>query len=126
MLLPALARSKDQGLSTNCLANEKQLQLAWMTYSNDNNGRLVSNYFVATDDDGTGGLAWVYGNVSLSMNGSTFLPVQTGADILNVTNIQKGLLFPYVGNARVYQCPAETLTVRVGSQSGAAGQKLLH
>jgi prepilin-type N-terminal cleavage/methylation domain-containing protein/prepilin-type processing-associated H-X9-DG protein len=108
MLLPALARSKQQGLSTNCMANEKQLQLAWLTYNNDNNGKLVPNSPSAVDDanpkaDGT---AWVYGDM------------QTPADYFNTTNIQNGLLYPYVGNPRIFQCPADTYSVTFAGVRG--------
>src|SRR5580692_4611001 len=64
MLLPALAKAKAQGLSTNCLANLKQLQLAWLTYNNDNHGMLVPNNPGAVSGDGSDGVAWVYGNMS--------------------------------------------------------------
>jgi prepilin-type N-terminal cleavage/methylation domain-containing protein len=118
MLLPALSNAKSQGLSTSCLNNEKQLQTAWLAYNVDNKGNLVSNSAGAADGDGTAGLCWVYGNVSLTMNGANFPTTQSGADILNVTNVMKGLLYPYVGNAHVYQCPAETLSFKVGALSG--------
>jgi prepilin-type N-terminal cleavage/methylation domain-containing protein len=106
MLLPALAKAKAQGLSTNCLANLKQLQLAWLTYNNDNKGKLVSNGVGAVDNDGTQGVAWVYGEMT------------TPSDQLNVTNIIKGLLYPYTGNFKIYQCPAETKQFKYGSLSG--------
>jgi prepilin-type N-terminal cleavage/methylation domain-containing protein len=106
MLLPALAKAKAQGLSTNCLANEKQLQLAWLSYANDNKGLLVPNSPGAVDADGTDGFAWVYGDM------------QTTADLLNVTNIQKGLLFPYTGNPKIYQCPAETKLFTYAGKTG--------
>jgi prepilin-type N-terminal cleavage/methylation domain-containing protein len=106
MLLPALARAKAQGLSTNCLANQKQLALGWLSYNIDNKGALVSNNPGAVDADGTGGVAWVYGDMT------------TTADILDVTNIMKGLLYPYTGNFKIYQCPAETKLFKSGSLSG--------
>jgi len=119
MLLPALARSKAQGLSINCLSNEKQLQLAWLQYNNDNKGMLVPNGPGAVDGNGTDGFAWVYGDMQLTMNGSVIPSIQTSLPLLDVTNIQKGLLYSYVGNPKIYQCPAETLVVRVGNQSGS-------
>jgi len=111
MLLPALARAKAQGLSTNCLTNQKQLALAWLSYNNDNRGFLVSNNPGAVDADGTAGYAWVYGDVSPTGSDP--------ADQLNVTNIIKGLLYPYVGNFKVYACPAETVLVKVGPLTGS-------
>jgi prepilin-type N-terminal cleavage/methylation domain-containing protein len=110
MLLPALSKAKMQGLSTNCMANEKQLTLAWLQYANDYKGLLVSNTPGGVDDDGTEGTAWVYGDMSPGG--------PTPTDQLNVTNIQKGLLYPYVGNPKIYQCPAETQIITIGNQSG--------
>jgi prepilin-type N-terminal cleavage/methylation domain-containing protein/prepilin-type processing-associated H-X9-DG protein len=110
MLLPALAKAKAQGVSANCLSNEKQLQLGWLQYNNENRGLIVTNPPGAVDADGTAGVAWVYGDMSPA--GST------PADMFNVTNIIKGLLYPYVANFKVYQCPAETFTLKVGNQSG--------
>jgi prepilin-type N-terminal cleavage/methylation domain-containing protein/prepilin-type processing-associated H-X9-DG protein len=125
MLLPALARSKQNGLSANCISNEKQLQLAWLTYNIDNSGKLVPNLPAAVDSDDPNILkdaAWVYGNMQLAMNGSTIPANQSSApsakDLLNVTNIMKGLLYPYVGNPKLFQCPAETRVINVGEQSG--------
>jgi prepilin-type N-terminal cleavage/methylation domain-containing protein len=97
LLLPALSRSKLQAQSTICLANEKQLQLAWSSYNNDNNGKLVSNAYQYPDDDtpGNAGIGWVFsgGDAWLSTPGA-------------LTDIQNGLLYPYIGNTKVYQCPA--------------------
>jgi prepilin-type N-terminal cleavage/methylation domain-containing protein len=57
LLLPALARSKMQAQSTVCMGNEKQFQLAWSSYNNDNKGKLVPNPGAVS-----GGLGWVVGN----------------------------------------------------------------
>jgi prepilin-type N-terminal cleavage/methylation domain-containing protein len=35
MLLPALAKSKQQAFMANCLSNHKQLALAWTMYASD-------------------------------------------------------------------------------------------
>jgi prepilin-type N-terminal cleavage/methylation domain-containing protein len=112
MLLPALSKAKMQGQSTLCMANEKQLALAWLTYANDNKGNLVPNGPGAVDADGSSGFAWVYGDVAPASNNNN------PADQLNVTNIMKGLLYPYVGNPKIYQCPAQTKLIKVGNQTG--------
>ena len=41
MLLPSLARAKDQAQTLRCLNDKKQMQIAWSLYSVDNNDRLV-------------------------------------------------------------------------------------
>jgi prepilin-type N-terminal cleavage/methylation domain-containing protein len=42
MLLPALAKSKAKAQGVSCLNNEKQLQLAWTMWSDDNNEYVVT------------------------------------------------------------------------------------
>src|SRR5665213_1641103 len=111
MLLPALSKAKMQGLSTNCIANEKQLSLSWLSYANDNKGQLVANSPGAVDADGSSGFAWVYGDMSATGSNP--------ADQLNVTNVQKGLLYPYVGNPKIFQCPAETKVITFQGKRGS-------
>ena len=41
MLLPALSRAKCKATGATCLSNQKQLALAWVMYSDDNNDRVV-------------------------------------------------------------------------------------
>ena len=43
MLLPALAKAKERAQTISCLSNYKQLGLAWVMYSGDNNEKLASN-----------------------------------------------------------------------------------
>src|SRR5580658_880109 len=82
MLLPALARSKQEGLSANCLSNEKQLQLGWLTYNIDNNGKLVPNTPNNIDDDPkiSADAAWVYGDVGTNPGNPNSRPL----DVFNV------------------------------------------
>lgn len=109
LLLPALARAKAQGLSTQCLSNEKQLTLAWLSYAHDNKGYLVPNSPGAVNSDGSSGVAWVYGDMAID---------SPSLDWFSATNIMRGLLYPYTANYRIYQCPAETLIVHYGPFSG--------
>lgn len=43
LLLPALERSKSRGQAIACMNNHRQLLLAWILYSSDNNGWLAYN-----------------------------------------------------------------------------------
>jgi type II secretory pathway pseudopilin PulG len=43
LLLPALARAKIRAQATMCMNNTRQLTLAWIAYSQDNNDTLVVN-----------------------------------------------------------------------------------
>jgi|HubBroStandDraft_1064217.scaffolds.fasta_scaffold127936_2 prepilin-type N-terminal cleavage/methylation domain-containing protein/prepilin-type processing-associated H-X9-DG protein len=43
LLLPALTRAKTDALSTQCMSNQKQMQLSWTIYANDFNDHLAIN-----------------------------------------------------------------------------------
>src|SRR3954466_12425868 len=42
MLLPALARAKCKALGISCMSNTRQVAIAWITYTTDNNEYLPS------------------------------------------------------------------------------------
>lgn len=91
MLLPALAKAKAKATSISCLANGKQLGLAWVMYAGDNRDNIVPNYIGGTLN------SWIPGlNDVNSMPGAT-----------NVTAIMKGLLYPFNTSPAIYVCPAD-------------------
>jgi len=45
MLLPALSKAKAKATAVHCMANLKQLQLAWTMYADDNSDFLAGNYW---------------------------------------------------------------------------------
>ena len=76
MLLPALSKAKAKGQATHCLNSTKQMALAWMLYSGDNDDRLANNF-------GSGGTAsrpkenWVAGQMNIAgENTNTVLMLQ--------------------------------------------------
>ena len=104
MLLPALSKAKAKAQGIHCLNNLKQLQLAWMNYSSDNEDKIVltgglnSLVNFAGDPGAQPGGAknqWVYGSMD-TMPGAT-----------NTILIEMGLLYSYVNNINVYKCPAD-------------------
>jgi len=101
MLLPALSHAKQQGLSTQCLSNEKQMQLGWHLYTQDNRGDLMLNSI--GNEETFVPPSWTYGYLQL-----TALVPDEALIQRCIQEITNGLLYPYVGNLKVYQCPAET------------------
>ncbi|MEY4386141.1 MAG: hypothetical protein RLY20_1424 [Verrucomicrobiota bacterium] len=83
MLLPALSKAKAKANTTSCLNNTKQLTLAWIMYSGDNQDGLVNNYTASLD---CGANAWV-------RKGATW----TGNAQVDPTNsaIMNGTLYEY-------------------------------
>ena len=112
MLLPALAQTRQNSQVIECLANQRQLAVAWMMYARDNSDKLVP---VAV---------WPYQPASFAENPLTDPNLQPGGSLAQCcpgnlqstlmvsgryyTNwIKAGLIYPYVQNVAVYKCPAD-------------------
>jgi prepilin-type N-terminal cleavage/methylation domain-containing protein/prepilin-type processing-associated H-X9-DG protein len=104
MLLPALSRAKARALGIECLGNLRQLQLGWIMYADDNDGKLPQNIdsqsglltdnpLLANAQPGQPDASWVLGDV-------TTAPTN---DLL----ITHGLVYQYINNTAVYKCPAD-------------------
>jgi prepilin-type N-terminal cleavage/methylation domain-containing protein/prepilin-type processing-associated H-X9-DG protein len=116
MLLPSLAKAKEQARRVQCVNNAKQLQLAWHLYATDHNDRVPLNYMVenasaigdyintylATD----GGDPWVVG--VLDYNSST----ADNTNIANLISLRGGAAFgAYINTAKTYKCPDDPSAV---------------
>lgn len=91
MLLPALSKAKAKAKAINCMANLRQLQLAWQMYADDNTDIMPPNHLGDVPGSSPEG-AWVAGNARFDLDPS---------------NIEKGVLFKYTSNSSLYQCPAD-------------------
>lgn len=111
LLLPAMNRSKEKGLSIACQNNLKQLQICWHSYAMDNQDVLPPNQSVYDVNTGApipgANLSW------------TWCPGNARVDT-NSANIQIGYLYDYNRNAAIYRCPADRSTVVLpdGTQTG--------
>ena len=99
LLLPALARAKDQAKLTQCESNMKQLQVCYHMYVGDSNDRLPPNTSESADDTTTN--SWIIGDAQT--DGTT-------------DNIKLGLLWPYNQSAGIYICPADKLMIQAAAQ----------
>jgi prepilin-type processing-associated H-X9-DG protein len=101
ILLPALARAKQQGTRAYCLNNLKQLNLAWMLYAQDNEDRLAYNVGAEEINELTAkGEKYNWENEVLNWEPD---PANTN-DLLNT----EAALGKYVGkSARIFRCPAD-------------------
>jgi len=97
LLLPTLNKAELSAQSAPCLNNLKQLQLAWLLYADDNQDRLVPNWFNGSNPDWT-----TYYNTTNSWVSSTAWTDPSTAGIRN------GALWPYTGKAvSIYFCPSD-------------------
>jgi prepilin-type N-terminal cleavage/methylation domain-containing protein/prepilin-type processing-associated H-X9-DG protein len=110
LLLPALAKAKAKAEGIKCLSNNKQLALAWFSYSNDT-GQLPANwgkFHYSYDTWCTGVLDWNQGHGAGSL-GEAVPPN------LNTNYLIKALLGPYLAkNYGVFKCPADRVPSAIG------------
>ena len=99
LLLPALSRAKGKAWRVQCLNAQRQLSLAWHTYSDDNLGRLPSNGY------GTNAKTWVVGKEHIHPDGFV------NPDYL--INPQYALFADYIHTVSVYKCPADRTMIKV-------------
>jgi prepilin-type N-terminal cleavage/methylation domain-containing protein/prepilin-type processing-associated H-X9-DG protein len=99
LLLPVLARAKEEGRRANCVSNLRQLTICWEMYADDNQGLLAPNNWI--DYAGVGGgfnrsVSWCNGDAQTDTT---------------TANIQTGLLFPYNKSTGIYHCPSDVSTI---------------
>jgi prepilin-type N-terminal cleavage/methylation domain-containing protein/prepilin-type processing-associated H-X9-DG protein len=101
MLLPALTAAKEKGRQAYCLGNLKQLALAWVMYSQDNNDKIMSNPAVSGLGYGTGANQNLQNWVNGYLNWGSDNPDNT-----NTLYLKQALTGPYCSySTKVFKCP---------------------
>jgi prepilin-type N-terminal cleavage/methylation domain-containing protein len=99
MLLPALSKAKEKANSTKCIANNKQLQLAWTLYYGDFDDRLCRN---------PGAVLRTQTNNTWCAEGQR--PAATGYVAGNETNttlFMHAQLGRYAQTPEIFRCPSD-------------------
>jgi len=97
ILMPSLNRAKEQGKRAACLANLKQMTLAWLMYNDENDGLIVNGA------GGVGTAPWVGKCWADGYSQVAFLEEEAQKDA-----IKSGALYPYVRDYKMYACPTGT------------------
>ena len=112
MLLPALSRAKLKATGAACLSNQKQLALAWVMYTTDNQERLV-NFLEMRNAKND--VPWRYDPAPKP----PVIPAGTSPEDRIKLNIEEGYrqgaLFPYAPNPGIIHCPGDK---RIGLRAG--------
>jgi prepilin-type N-terminal cleavage/methylation domain-containing protein/prepilin-type processing-associated H-X9-DG protein len=125
MLLPALNRAKLRAVAAQCMSNNKQLDLAWLMYANDNADHLAINCDTRA---GTPPLSYLYkgspswilcaGAAGGSQPFDWSLSTEN-TNLLYLTDDKYSLLGSYLGrSAKVMQCPAANYVSPIQSKAG--------
>jgi prepilin-type N-terminal cleavage/methylation domain-containing protein len=111
LLLPALARAKAKATGAACKNNQKQIMLAFIMYSDDNNSVMPGpTYFYETAvlDMKAGGF-WTIPSITSGMTMQDAI-----AEVQR--HLAQGPLWPYCKGAGAYHCPGDLRTKRpIGS-----------
>jgi prepilin-type N-terminal cleavage/methylation domain-containing protein len=103
LLLPALSRAKMSSQAAACANNIRQLSLAWLLYTDDNDQSLVNNS--GTTDTRAYRQSWV----------NNIEDWGTSVENTNPAYVLSGKLAPYVNNSlRVYKCPSDQSVAQNG------------
>jgi hypothetical protein len=110
LLLPVLSKAKVKAQGIYCLNNLKQLQLAVIIYSDDNQDKFPENPGLAN-----GPPAWVHGQMTWDTT------AQANVQNTNAMLMTSGEIGPYLAqNAQAYKCPQPTLSLAPGGYESAA------
>ncbi len=101
LLMPSLEKAREQGRQVVCLANLKDLTLAWMMYADDNDGKIVN---------GEAGDAPRVRVDAETQRTYTEVPWAFETDPATSSydqrqEIENGALFSYTKDTKVYRCP---------------------
>jgi prepilin-type N-terminal cleavage/methylation domain-containing protein/prepilin-type processing-associated H-X9-DG protein len=111
LLLPAIARAKQQAQAVQCLGNVRQLAVAWHLYALDARDWLSPAETFRNDPDAA---RWVDGNLEFGIGSIR--------DMTNRALLLRpgpGRLGPYVGKAEVYRCPGDDSRTNIFRRRGA-------
>src|SRR5437870_5746018 len=103
MLLPALAKAKCRAHAAHCMNNSRQLMLAWMQYTGDNDDHLVNNYggmLVVAEERNKTYRSWVNNYMSWAVTDGV-VPID------NTDSITLAPFYKYAGSLGIYKCPAD-------------------
>jgi type II secretory pathway pseudopilin PulG len=90
LLLPVLGGAREQGRRAQCLSNLRQLTAAWIAYAHDNDSHLCSADL---------GLTWSWCGPTTNHNDIV------GDLMFPQLQLEKGVLWGYLKDAKVYRCP---------------------
>jgi prepilin-type N-terminal cleavage/methylation domain-containing protein/prepilin-type processing-associated H-X9-DG protein len=120
MLLPALAKAKEQATGARCLSNQKQLGLAWCMYNDENANNLLAYGGFAIPGSATlqelrGGGIWP-SEITVTVPETGVLRFAA----LIKARIKLGPLFRLCANVDTYHCPGDRRGKRTPGSTGWA------
>lgn len=117
IVVPSLRMAKRKASSVVCMTNTKNMSLAWYSYQEGNNGRIMSAQMDGRENDGTyvGWIGAPYRNTPGDLqNTAVNTPPITDEDAIR--GIRRGRLHEYLDSPQSLKCPGDTLRKSVYDQ----------
>jgi prepilin-type N-terminal cleavage/methylation domain-containing protein/prepilin-type processing-associated H-X9-DG protein len=102
LLLPALAKAKTKAHGIKCISNNKQLALAWIMYTLDNNERVPPN-----SGNDQGGLNLAVSPYYPNTWCAGWLDLPSANDNTNTLYLKRSHLYPFTQSLEIWRCPAD-------------------
>jgi len=104
IMVPTLSRAKKMASGSVCLANQRNLITAWLTYTVDNNNKLVGGNTYQT---GWPGIEYQWCKEPMNDDGSFETEKMNITQRQRENGIKAGNLYDYIQDVKVYNCPAD-------------------
>jgi prepilin-type N-terminal cleavage/methylation domain-containing protein len=119
ILMPSLNKVKAKAKELMSLANMKNLTLAWMTYLESNESKLVSGQVWVNNNPHTGSAtmppngvrSWDWVHPVIDTSDELYRPGMTDHE-RELAGIRKGALWPYLEDVDVYHSPGDRTVLR--------------
>ncbi len=98
ILMPSLQLARRMAMGSYCMANARSIAYAWFFYQSDNDGRICSANPGAD-------LGWVRNPETAT--GTVLGSREIVEDEDEFRGIEKGKLFPFIKDVKVFHCPAD-------------------
>ncbi|MFO1496936.1 MAG: type II secretion system protein [Verrucomicrobiota bacterium] len=112
MLLPALAKAKQKATAVHCMANLKQLQLAWSMYADDNSDFIAGNHWQDEANRVADKGNWVSGWLDPRQANNL-----DNTNTLLLLEAKWGAIGPYTKSKDVYRCMASKVKAKIGQRT---------
>jgi prepilin-type N-terminal cleavage/methylation domain-containing protein len=117
ILIPLLHSAREKGRRTVCMGNMRQLNLAWWSYAEDHDGRVVVIYNQYPEPPSSDVKSWAH---RLTWINSDY-----------ECHVEEGYLWPYIKSRKTYACPATPKSLRLFKGSNvcyrvSAGLRIKH
>jgi prepilin-type N-terminal cleavage/methylation domain-containing protein/prepilin-type processing-associated H-X9-DG protein len=111
ILMPSLQRAREQGKRAACLSNLKQLGLAWISYADDSDDKIVNGE--AEYNQGSVGTCSVpttghHAREKWWVGTDCHPNFMTGGkhpENMQIAAVRAGALYPFIPNDKAYRCP---------------------